>query len=244
MKIFVINLPKSSERRQSAQDQLDKAELSFEFFTAINGQQAMAQWFEYYDEKEFLVSTGRRASEGEKGCYASHLALWKQCVAMNEPILVMEDDFCLEERFNSAVEVASKLISKYGFIRLQTAPLRAETKELVYGDFTLYRYRRMPHCTMCYAISPAVAKRFIAQSTGFAEPVDVYMKQFWKHKQPMYGLMPYVALESPLSAESVVQNRKREPKPIGVKIRRLLRKFYWGLARRYANFSFFLKGAY
>lgn len=244
MKIFVVNLPESADRRSSVQQQMDSAGLAFEFFEAINGEQAMADWFSSYDEKEFLISTGRRASEGEKGCYASHLALWKRCVELNEPVIVMEDDFSLDRRFSAAVEVVSELIAEYGFIRLQTAPLRAETKELEHGNFSLYRYRRMPHCTMCYAISPKVAERFIAQSAVCAEPVDVYMKQFWKHKQPMYGLMPYVVMESPLGADSVVQNRKREKKAIGVKIARLFRKVYWGLARQYANLKFVVCGRY
>ena len=31
-------------------------------------------------------------SDGERGCAASHLALWRRCVERNGPLLVLEDD--------------------------------------------------------------------------------------------------------------------------------------------------------
>ncbi len=235
MKIFVINLPKSVERRESAEKQMAAAGVDFEFFTALNATQAMSEWFDGYNEREFMLNTGRRSSEGEKGCYASHLALWKHCVAIDQPIMIMEDDFQLASGFSAAVDQVTALIAEYGSIRLQEAPRRAETRVTEAGDFELYRYRRMPHCLMCYAVSPAVAQALISHSATINEPVDVLTKKFWLHKQPMYCLLPYTVFSSDHSSDSTVQHRVSEAKPVAIKLQRPFRKLGWELQRHFAN---------
>lgn len=244
MKIYVINLPKSEDRRINVQQQMDAAGVEFEFFAALNGEQAMNDWFDGYNEREFMISTGRRSSEGEKGCYASHLALWKYCVELDEPIMIMEDDFKLAPEFSAAVATTASLIGEFGSIRLQDAPRRAETKVKDVGDFTLYRYRRMPHCLMCYAMTPSVAKALISHSAVINEPVDVLTKKFWQHKQVMYALLPYTVGNSDLSDDSTVQERKRESKPLDIKIQRVFRKIAWGFLRHWNNLKYAVLGHY
>jgi glycosyl transferase family 25 len=244
MKIYVINLPKSEDRRSYMQQQMEAAGVEFEFFAALNGEQAVTDWFDGYNEREFLISTGRRSSEGEKGCYASHLALWKRCVELGEPVMIMEDDVKLAPNFSAAVEATASLIGEHGSIRLQDAPRRAETKVKDVGDFTLYRYRRMPHGTMCYALTPAVAKALISHSAVINEPVDVLTKKFWQHKQVMYALLPYTVGISDIGDDSTVQERQRESKSLDIKVHRVFRKIAWGFLRHWNNFKYAVTGRY
>ena len=119
MKIFIINLPTQATRRKCSAKQLTAAGMSFDFFDALKAHNGWSDFFEHYDERQFLINTGRTATQGEIGCYASHLALWKHCVECGEPIMIMEDDFLLKPDFSRAFQFTEQLISEYGFIRLQ-----------------------------------------------------------------------------------------------------------------------------
>jgi len=43
---------------------------------------------------------------------------------------------------------------------------------------------------MCYAIAPHVAGSFIQGSRVMTGPVDLFIKRFWEHKQPLFFLFP------------------------------------------------------
>ena len=46
-------------------------------------------------------------TKGEVGCFLSHWHLWNKCIEKNEPIIVLEDDAILTDKFD--VEEISKL---------------------------------------------------------------------------------------------------------------------------------------
>ena len=65
--------------------------VDFEIERAIEGR-AGSDYFEDCDLWQYWLNTGRSPSDGEIGCYASHLRLWQLCVASGEALVVMEDD--------------------------------------------------------------------------------------------------------------------------------------------------------
>ena len=98
MKIFVINLQRATERRVSAARQLTALDLDYQFFEAVECPSEASRQFRDFDRWRYSLHTRRRPMRGEIGCYASHLRLWKICVELGEPIVVLEDDFQLSER--------------------------------------------------------------------------------------------------------------------------------------------------
>ncbi|MGN8459810.1 glycosyltransferase family 25 protein [Helicobacter pylori] len=52
----------------------------------------------------------------EFGCYLSHYFLWKECVKLDEPVVILEDDVTLESNFMQALEDCLK--SPFDFVRL------------------------------------------------------------------------------------------------------------------------------
>ncbi len=237
MKIFVISLADSSARRKSAAAQFRKFGIEFTFFPAISGNNAIDSNFDSYNEDLFFRNTGRTACAGEIGCYASHLALWKQCIESGEPIVIMEDDFLLLEGFPKALQQANRNVDQYGYIRLQTETRAGKHKEKECGDFTLWRYTKAPHSAMCYAISPTVAAAFAEHSNILTAPIDVYVKRFWEHKQPMYGLTPYTVAESDLAWNTNIMGREKSRKPLKVELLRVITKLNWFFGRLRFNFS-------
>ena len=232
LKIFVISLPDAMERRERVARQLGELGLSFEFFDAMRGEQVLAdRYFERCDEEEWLLNTGHSMSLGEVGCFASHRSMWQKCVELGEPLMIMEDDFQLLPGFAGAAEKVAENISSCGFIRLQTETRARKQCVAVQGDYTLWRYTKVPHSSMCNSLTPEVARKLVEQTRVIYEPVDVFMKKFWVHGQPIYGLTPYAVTESTLSQQTYILHREKVPKGIARSTRRFLRKCGWEVKR-------------
>jgi len=232
LKIFVISLPDALERRKNAGQRMAEVGLSFEFFDARRGKQVLDEgYFERCDEDEWLLNTGREMTPNEVGCFASHRSMWQKCVELGEPIMIMEDDFRLLPGFAGAVAQVAEHVEAFGFIRLQDETRARKQRIAELGDYTLWRYSKAPHSTMCNGITPEVAQRFVEQTRVAREPVDVFIKKFWEHGQPIYGLTPYTVTESRLSQATFIPDREKARKSIGIATRRFLRKCGWEVKR-------------
>jgi len=88
---------------------------------------------------------------------------------------------------------------------------------------------------MCYCISPRVARSFVDDTRVLDAPVDVYVKKYWEHGQPLYALTPYPVSPSPLHDQPTIEGRKKYGKTIGVTVQRFLRKCGWQLRRMAFN---------
>jgi glycosyl transferase family 25 len=236
MRVYVINLESSAERRARLGQQLTALGVDHEFFRAVDGR-AGAAAFAACDLRQFKLNTGRAPSDGEIGCYASHLLLWQRCAETDEPLVVMEDDAEPQPTFAAALDVARVLIGRYGFLRFEYdgpgQPARTRHVETV-GAFTAHYFAKYPYGAMCYGLSPAVARAFVAGSLKLRAPVDQFIKHCWEHRQPLYGLLPYTVREGPLAAASTIRARTKEALPPGLRLQRALHK----LATRFRRIAF------
>ncbi|THD52615.1 glycosyltransferase family 25 protein [Enterobacteriaceae bacterium ML5] len=88
MKIFVINLARSTERRASIEHQLKQFNLDYEIFEAVDGAQ-----LSYAEIMRDTKPLNYAISCGEIGCALSHIGIYKKIVAQNIPeALILEDD--------------------------------------------------------------------------------------------------------------------------------------------------------
>ena len=225
MRIFVISLMSATCRRQNARRQMDALGIDFEFFDAFPASELdTLKPFQACHESEWVLNTGREVTPGEIACFASHRAMWQRCVELDEPIVIMEDDFFLKDGFKDALPQLASNVAELGFIRLQDET-RARAKFLRRsGRFTLSRYLKAPHSMMCYGLSPQAAERLIEGSGCVDAPVDVYVKRFWVHGQPLFGLSPYTVTESELSSDTAIKGRVKCSKHPLVRVRRSLHR--------------------
>lgn len=208
MKAFVLTLEGCHERQRLTTDVLHSAGVDFEFLYGVDGRKGEHPLLKRYNNKEFQFNCGRQAALGEIGCYASHYLAWQKCVALNEPILVFEDDLRVEDSFKSSIEYCSDLIKKHGFIRME----KTENNNKFYTvnkstHFSLIKFLKVPQCATCYAISPRVAKIFIEHSQNFNFPVDVFIRNTWIHHQPIFAVQPALICGGAL--KSVIGHRHR-----------------------------------
>ena len=119
MKTFVVSLQHRTDRRRWFDD-TNHEKIDYEIFNAINGKS-----FTY----NMLVQSGfdtdknwvdpihnTHLTSGEVGCFLSHYGLWKKCIELDEPILILEDDAIVTDRFS--YERLDELVKEYNFIYL------------------------------------------------------------------------------------------------------------------------------
>lgn len=243
MKIYVISLPRSRERRASIRAQMSSLGIGYSFFDAIDGRIGWAS-FEGYDRKRFWINTGRTVSTGEVGCYASHLSLWNRCVQENEPVVVMEDDALIGADFPAALAETEKLIQRYGFIRLQHDGRAKGIRRIPIeksGRFTLQYCATFPYGAMCYAIAPAVAGSFAEQSCILRGPVDLFIKEFWRHGNPLFALSSRPICASHLVWFSTARRPEKGSFGLGLRALRAGQKIGSGIERARFNLAFRLR---
>jgi len=224
MRIVLISLPESLERRGAAETQFRDAGLTFEFFDGINGKTATQPLFAAIDNEAYLLNAGRLPSVGEIGCFASHRAVWEYCIALNEPLIILEDDAKLLDNFAAAVAAVSELIERFGFIRLQHIRNAPRVKVAEQDGLTLYYCRKYPHGAVGYAVNPQAAEKLLASSHTLVAPTDKYIKNFWEHGQPLHCLLPASITPSILNEDSTIAGREKAATSVTLLIKRILFK--------------------
>ncbi|MBH0249773.1 glycosyltransferase family 25 protein [Helicobacter pylori] len=151
--VYIISLKESQRRLGTEKLVLEsnekfKGRCVFQIFDAISPKHQDFEKFvqELYDAQSMLKSDWFHSDycyqellPQEFGCYLSHYLLWKECVKLNQPVVILEDDVTLESHFMQALEDCLK--SPFDFVRLYghywgghktnlySLPIYTETKE-------------------------------------------------------------------------------------------------------------------
>ncbi len=128
--VYIISLKESQRRLDTEKLVLEsnekfKGRCVFQIFDAISPKHEDFEKFvqELYDAQSMLKSDWFHSDwccgellPQEFGCYLSHYLLWKECVKLNQPIVILEDDVTLESNFMKALEDCLK--SPFDFVKL------------------------------------------------------------------------------------------------------------------------------
>lgn len=122
-------------------------------------------------------------SEGAIGCYLSHYNLWKKCVELQKPILVMEDDVAFSDP-ETLAEILSEVNSVMGdeiefvsfdFINHYSVSAKAPVKTIKTGSSKLHRIVRPFWGCAMYMIHPRGAQALIQTAFPIEIQVDSYI---------------------------------------------------------------------
>ncbi|GAA6939591.1 hypothetical protein CHC167_08190 [Helicobacter pylori] len=130
IQVYIISLKESQRRLDTEKLVLEsnekfKGRCVFQIFDAISPKHEDFEKFvqELYDAQSMLKSDWFHSDYcyqelllQEFGCYLSHYLLWKECVKLNQPVVILEDDVALECNFMQALEDCLK--SPFDFVRL------------------------------------------------------------------------------------------------------------------------------
>lgn len=195
MKAYIINLSKAEDRRAWMREQILGIQgIEFVFFPAISYEDERFLQYRKHWDCDWLVKLyrGKVLSLGEKACFASHYALWEECVKTQTNILVLEDDIVLNRDFALKIE---ELLSQEQPDFLRLMPL-FEKKS--------FEYKKGIHCsfegvcgTQGYYLTPKAAKAFIKRASLWFCPVDNYLDKFYAHQiENLFCSPPLISLSS------------------------------------------------
>ncbi|KFA95191.1 glycosyltransferase family 25 protein [Vibrio sp. ER1A] len=198
MKIYVISLLRSLDRRKRISSQLEQLGVDFEFFDAVDGSQGEhVLWADYnYLKRKWLIS-GKKPSSGELGCFASHYLIWQKCVENNAPVLVIEDDAFIRSNFAEQFPSIRNCLKEFDFLRLESeikgckvTPIKGEPHSSI-GFMT-----DNSGGTRSYALTPSAAKKLLSGSTRWCMPVDNYIGAAYIHQVASFIYKPAVVVDT------------------------------------------------
>ena len=238
MKIVVISLSSSVDRRAKVIEKLSTKNLAFEFLDAVDGRTDDHPYLKNYNEKAYLLNRCRKAAPGELGCYVSHLLAWEKCVALNEPLVVLEDDFELTEDFVEGLNFVEPYLDKLVFVRLERTKTNFHLSSPYKGEkFSLAMQMKVEMCATGYVITPKGAKALVANGKEICAPVDLYLRHTLIHKQLMYVLFPFIVY--PTHTDTIIgwEIRKIKEKGLALKARRFIHKWFYTIGNVLVNLT-------
>lgn len=226
MKIFVISLTNAIERRNRVQKVMDELHINFEFFDAINGFVGLPDRLTIYpDDLHRTICRSRPLTPGEKGCYASHYLLWEKCIELNEPILILEDDFLPTPYFLDVLATLNDIHHKYEYIKIEPQ-IGVSTQLETINNMQIVLWHDNSRWTTGYSISTKGAQRLLRNSNRWLCSVDNYIGESYRTGLLCAGIIPY-AIYSPHDMGSDIQNKVPLNKvPLHFKLIRELYRFY------------------
>jgi len=173
MKTVVINLSYRTDRLKTFNE---NNSIEYELYQAVDGKSIS---YERLKEQGYDVNhnwtdplLGTTLTKGEVGCFLSHWQIWNKCIEKNEPIIVLEDDAILTDRFN--MEEIESL--PYDFVYLGYKEMGEKIK--IDDTFSKPVY---PYWTLAYMIRPEAARVLVNnEAKRNILPVDEYLPTMMK----------------------------------------------------------------
>jgi glycosyl transferase, family 25 len=218
MHAFLINLDSATQRLEAATEALNKIGYPFERISAIRGSLlSSAEKDSLYNKALNKQKYFQPLSDGEIGCYASHIRVWQLAQSRCLPYcMVLEDDLSVSAKLPSALSSIEKLQTGWDIIRLNTRANETAfaSKQLLPG-IKLIRFNRVPSRTTGYVISAQGINKLLSAVPSFYRPIDIDMRYYWEFKLDMLGVSPALVTESELSLQSTIERPAKNASSIG-----------------------------
>jgi GR25 family glycosyltransferase involved in LPS biosynthesis len=212
-KIYVINLPYRTDRKEQILNELKKVDASnVEIFSAIRPQEKLIlHWNKNYLNPLPNWYNGNPTTYriGALGCLLSHVTIMKKALKNNyENILILEDDTCFINNNNitidKIVERYSKFLDKteYGIFYLagNTAAncLKHIVKEVYLTNGTL--------TTGSYIINKKTMQYIVNNIQGYEKEIDKYYLEVIQKNFPCFICLPNLTRQRASYSDIICKN--------------------------------------
>lgn len=201
MNNYVISLTSAMDRRKHIEEQFGKQDITFKFFDAITPDQidTTSQYL------NIDLMSNAKLSEGEKGCFLSHVYLWQKMLDENiDYLAIFEDDIYLGE--NACLFLKNhNWLCNYDLIKIE---LFDEKCELGVKCTYLQDNRHLRLLFGCqvgmagYIISQKTAQLLLnyirKQNPVNLSPIDHIMFEFFPQENliSIYQMLPALVIQS------------------------------------------------
>ncbi len=189
---YVINLPRSAERRARMQSQLDAMGLAYRLFDGVDGRAEWTRLAPTLDAPAFRRNVGREALPGEVGVYHAHLSVWRDFLDGPCAVaLVMEDDVVFHPEFMAALEAALEARDKWDYLKLNRVRAKQPVRQGRIGAWSLNAYLGPATGTGAYLITRDLAARLLPAMLPITRPIDHELDRIHVHDFRHFGLEPF-----------------------------------------------------
>lgn len=215
VKVFAINLDRSSERWDAISEQASKHHLDIVRVAGLDGKLVQAADRTDCDDHAFRRNNGRTMLPGEYGCYRSHISALETFIATGERIgIIVEDDIELRVDLPARVAAAFEAVPEADVIKLfnhRVVGFRC------YGTSSLGdKVGRATHGPMgsaaCYAVSQNGAMKLVPALRRMAYPWDVALERGWATGTNVFTTKTNLAVtsrqETTIASRSVYRSTK------------------------------------
>lgn len=192
LKLVLINLERSVDRRAAMQNRLATLGLSYEWLRGIDGVARQKELASTVNVPEFCRNVGRDVLPGEIGCYHSHLEAWKLLLkGEHDSMLVLEDDVIFGEDFIFAVTEALQHRDQWDLLKLNCIRAKQPLIQKKIGDYSLNAYLGPFTGMGAYLINRELVERLLADMLPITRPIDHELDRIHVHDFRHYGLEPF-----------------------------------------------------
>jgi glycosyl transferase, family 25 len=180
MKIFVINLKRSVERRIKIENQLKKLQLDYEIFEGVDGYKLTEDDLNKYMDHEHPYF--RELKKGEIGCFLSHYSVLKKIADLKLPAaIVMEDDIILSKNLPDLIADVEKFIQPtdtFLFYTILLQPVNLFTKKKINDKYVLTDVDNIRSLfgMQCYAVGQQAAQNISSNLLPVNNVVDDWLR--------------------------------------------------------------------
>jgi glycosyl transferase, family 25 len=190
--IWLINLPRATERRAKMEAQLEPTGLRYTVFDGVDGKAEEARLLQTVDVAAFERNMGRKILIGGIGCYHSHLGVWRAFLEGDAPVaLVMEDDVVLHGDFWSAINHGLAISDHWDFLKLNCIRAKLKIPQGRIGPYVVNAYAGPATGTGAYLIKRATAAKLLPAMLPVTRATDHEINRYFKHDFRLFGLEPF-----------------------------------------------------
>lgn len=185
IRIFIINLKKSEDRKNHIKKQLESLNLDYEFVEAIDGHELSENEIKSHRKVKYPPwpsFNARYLTKGEIGCILSHLKIYSRMIEENIGCAcILEDDCIIGENIKIMLERLQVVELDYELLLLGHSGLYQDTsrgaeysrkKENVLSNYYIAKPIECPFGTYAYLIKQSAARILLQHCYPLRIPMD------------------------------------------------------------------------
>jgi glycosyl transferase, family 25 len=190
--VFLINLPRSTDRRQAMEVRLAKLGLPYTVTPGVDGRAEWDRLAPTVDAADFSRRTGRDVTAGDVGCYHAHLEVWSRFLKSEAKVaLVLEDDVVFHPEFMEALGEALRVREHWDYLQLNRIRAKHPVRQAFVGRWQLNAYLGPATGTGAYLVTRDLARRLLPAMLPMRLPIDHELDRTFVHHFRHLGLEPF-----------------------------------------------------
>lgn len=190
--IWLINLPRSTDRRARMEAQLQGLGLLYTLYDAVDGRADWDRLTSTVDLPVFRANVGRAVLPGEIGCYHSHLGVWRALLASaHKAALVLEDDVVFHDDFLPALDLALVHAERWDMLKLNKIRAKFPVGQGALGPYQLNAFVGSFTGMGAYLVTRDCAQSLLPSMLPIRRPIDHALDRIDLQRFRHFALQPF-----------------------------------------------------